>query len=139
MEVVLDVNVWVSALLWGGVPRQVVDLAGDNQIKIYASESLFLELETTLRRSKFQPKILTLNTNIEDLLRVVKSLLNWCEITSLSVPELRDPKDTIILATAIAAKVQVLITGDQDLLILQKFRGISILTPQDYLKNIIQD
>ncbi len=58
MRVVLDVNVWISALLWGGTPRQVVDLAANRQIIIFASEPLFeaekraLELEELLTRSK---------------------------------------------------------------------------------------
>lgn len=57
MRIVLDVNVWISALLWGGVPGQILRLARNQQIGIFASEALFLELETTLRRAKFQPRI----------------------------------------------------------------------------------
>lgn len=53
MRVVLDVNVWISALLWGGVPGQMLRLARNQQITIFASEALFLELETSLRRDKF--------------------------------------------------------------------------------------
>ncbi len=46
MRVVLDVNVWISALLWRGVPGQIVDLAQNQQITIFASASLLSELET---------------------------------------------------------------------------------------------
>ena len=48
MRVILDVNVWISALLWGGVPDQVLILAESKRIRIFASEALFVELETTI-------------------------------------------------------------------------------------------
>ena len=54
MKVVIDVNVWVSGLLWGGVPAQVLQLAQQEQIESCISSELLLELETTLRRPKFQ-------------------------------------------------------------------------------------
>ncbi len=48
MKVVVDVNVWISALLWGGIPRQILQLGQNHQITIFASEELFAELENTL-------------------------------------------------------------------------------------------
>lgn len=57
MRVVLDVNVWISALLWGGIPGQMLRLARNQQITIFTSEPLLLELETTLKCSKFQPQL----------------------------------------------------------------------------------
>jgi len=68
MRVVLDVNVWISALLWRGVPRQVVDLAVNQQITIFASEVLFAELEITLKRAKFQKQIMSIPTTVDDLI-----------------------------------------------------------------------
>jgi len=53
MKVVVDVNVWISALLWPGVPRKIIQLAQASQITIFASEDLFHELETTLKCSSF--------------------------------------------------------------------------------------
>ncbi|OCR02649.1 putative toxin-antitoxin system toxin component, PIN family [Oscillatoriales cyanobacterium USR001] len=134
MRVVIDVNVWISALLWRGVPRQVVDLAVNQQITIFASEVLFGELEITLKRAKFQKQIMSLPTTADDLTDVARSFLQWCEITFVDVPQLRDPKDAMILATALSANAEAIITGDRDLLILKEFSGIPILTPQNFLK-----
>ncbi|MEH2288463.1 putative toxin-antitoxin system toxin component, PIN family [Nostoc sp.] len=50
MRVILDVNVWISALLWGGVPGKILRLARNQQINIFASKFLLLELETTFKR-----------------------------------------------------------------------------------------
>ena len=58
MKVVIDVNVWVSGLLWGGVPAQVLRLVQQGQIASFISSELMLELETTLRRPKFQSQLL---------------------------------------------------------------------------------
>jgi putative PIN family toxin of toxin-antitoxin system len=133
MRVVLDVNVWISALLWGGIPRQVVDLAAKEEITIFASEPLFVELTATIGRAKFEAKILSLGQTTEDLINVVASFLQWCQPIVADVPQLRDPKDLIIIATALGADAEVLITGDRDLLVLQEFEGIPILTPQQFL------
>lgn len=84
MRVLLDVNVWISALLWRGVPGQIVDLAENQQIiTIFASKALLAELETTLRRAKLQPKIQSLGVTVEDLLAVARQLLQLCQETSV--------------------------------------------------------
>ncbi|MBF2056413.1 MAG: putative toxin-antitoxin system toxin component, PIN family [Cyanobacterium sp. T60_A2020_053] len=57
MNVILDVNVWISALLWGGTPAKILRLAYQNKIVIFISEEIMLELKTTLRRQKFQKRI----------------------------------------------------------------------------------
>lgn len=134
MKVVVDVNVWISALLWQGLPRKIIQLAKNNQITIFASQSLFQELEITLRRNKFVSKIKSLSLTVEDILDATTEVLKFCPTISLEVPELRDIKDNHILATAVSAKAEVLITGDQDLLVLNNFRGILIMNPTDFLK-----
>lgn len=56
-----------------------------------------------------------------------------CPITELNVPELRDPDDNIILATAIASQADVIITGVQDLLTLIEYQKIPIMTAKSFL------
>lgn len=135
MKVVLDVNVWISALLWRGVPGQILDLANNQQITIFISQPILQELADSLSRPKLQARINILNTDLKTLLEVTQNLSQLCSIFSLEVPQLRDPDDVIILATALAVKADVIITGDLDLLILNEFEGIPILTPSDFLKH----
>ncbi|WP_197285355.1 MULTISPECIES: putative toxin-antitoxin system toxin component, PIN family [Planktothricoides] len=117
MKVVVDVNVWISGLLWGGVPRKIIQLAQNHQIIIFASEALFKELEATLRRTKFDSKIQSLGLTVEDILDAATEIINFCPNISIDVPELRDVKDNHILAAALSAQVEVVITGDRDLFI----------------------
>ncbi len=133
MRVILDVNVWISALLWGGVPGKILRLARNQQINIFTSEDLLLELETTLKRAKFQQRMQDRGYNVEYLMSVTKGFSESCITISIDVPQLRDPKDAKILAAALTANAEVIITGDLDLLTLSEFEGINILTPTDFL------
>ncbi|MBE9051206.1 putative toxin-antitoxin system toxin component, PIN family [Nostocales cyanobacterium LEGE 11386] len=47
MKILLDTNVWISGLLWGGNPRKIIQLAEEELITVYTSLSLFQELEET--------------------------------------------------------------------------------------------
>ncbi|MBH8555907.1 putative toxin-antitoxin system toxin component, PIN family, partial [Nostocaceae cyanobacterium CENA357] len=72
MRVVLDVNVWVSGLLWRSVPGRIFDLAAANKITIYTSEAILADVEEILARKKFQSKINALNTTVKELLSIVE-------------------------------------------------------------------
>lgn len=50
MKVVLDVNVWISGLLWGGVPGKILKLAKNQKITIFASQKILADIEDTLER-----------------------------------------------------------------------------------------
>lgn len=129
MKVVIDVNVWVSGLLWGGVPAQVLRLVQQGQIASFISSELMLELETTLRRPKFQSQLLKRNQTVEALCEIARSISTLIEISTLAIPQLRDKNDVKIPATAIESKSEFLITGDLDLLVLNPFESIQIVTP----------
>lgn len=138
MRVVLDTNVWVSGWLWGGVPGQLIIMADNQQIAIYASEALLIELETTLERGKLQKKIQSLGSTVEILISRTRQLVKLCPPTSVDVPQLRDQDDAIILATAVAANAEVIVTGDQDLLTLNEYEGILIMTVTEFLDRYLQ-
>lgn len=63
IKVLLDTNVWISGLLWGGTPRQIINLAEQKKIVIYNSLRLFQELEETLVYPKLQSRIKLLQLN----------------------------------------------------------------------------
>ena len=133
MKVVLDTNIWVSAWLWRGLLGNFIHLARQKQIIICTSELLLTELENTLSYQKLQKRIISLNFTKEQLLIGTREISNIYPITELNVPELRDPDDNIILATAIASKADVIITGDQDLLTLIEYQKIPIMTAKSFL------
>jgi uncharacterized protein len=134
MKVVLDTNVWVSAWLWRGLPNNLIHLARKEELQICMSEALLGELVNTLSYKKLQKKIQSLNLTKEQLLIGTREITYIYPISNLNVPELRDPDDIIVLATAIAGNAEVIITGDQDLLILQEYQNIQIMTAKNFLK-----
>lgn len=133
MKVVLDVNVWISGLLWGGVPGQILKLAKNQRIRIFASEKILADIEDTLELPKLQSRKQYWGYTTQYLMAVVQQLIQPCADRSLQVPQLRDPDDAVILATALVAKAEVIVTGDLDLLTLHNFENIPIITPKEFL------
>lgn len=133
MKIVLDTNVWISALLWGGIPAQVIYLAEIGQLNIAASEPLLNELETTLGYAKLQPRLQLLGTTVEALMLSVRQLVELYPVTLLTVTSLRDPDDIVVLATAVSVNADAIVSGDRDLLILVQFSEIPIMSPQAFL------
>jgi putative PIN family toxin of toxin-antitoxin system len=134
MRVILDSNIWISALLFGGLPRQVLTLANTGKIQIYSSEVLLDELEEVLSYQKLQKRITRLGTTSDELLTTVRQLIQVCTIAEIEpVPELRDQDDLIVLATAVAAQAIAIVSGDNDLLVLQSYSGILIMNVADFL------
>ena len=133
MKVVLDTNIWVSAIIWGGLPDQILLLREQNKLTIAMSQQLLDELECTFNKRKLAPKLQALNLAVPIVMNLIRESVIFYPIEELNVPELRDVDDNIILATAIAGEVDVIITGDQDLLVLVEYKGIAIRTAKDFL------
>ena len=133
MEVVIDTNVFVSGWLWGGVPARIFKLARNQQIVICASDQILAELNKTLSQNKLKPRFRDLGLTVEELQKGTEELVEIYPILERSFPELRDPNDWMILATAIAAQADVIITGDRDLLTLENHENIYILTAREFL------
>ena len=130
LRVVLDTNVVVSALLLSdSVPRQAFDNALDHG-EIIISTSVLLELAEVLARDKLN-KYLT----EQDRMRFLVTLLKDSELVGITeqIHECRDPNDNKFLELAVCGNADVLVTGDGDLLVLNPFRGIAVLTPRDFL------
>lgn len=127
MRLVLDTNVLVAAIAADGLCRDLVRLRL-RQHTIITSKALLAELRRTVR-NKF--KIAS-----EEL----RFLSLFEERAELVVPAplgkriCRDRDDDIVLATAIAGRADLIVTGDNDLLVLKQFRGIGILSPRQVLE-----
>jgi putative PIN family toxin of toxin-antitoxin system len=137
MKVVVDTNVVISALLWAGVPHQVLDAAQAKKFELICTEALVDELHNVLSRSKFDKPLAKRALNREEL---VKGFLEQVTIVEPApVPEdaVRDPKDAKVLACALDGQASYIVTGDDDLLVLKSYQEIKIVTPAELL-NILQ-
>lgn len=127
MRLVLDTNVLIAAVAADGLCRDLIRLRLRPHT-IVTSAQLLKELERILvRKFKVEPEILPL----------LKALRDAAEI-AVPVPlgerVSRDKDDDVVLATAVAGRADFIISGDDDLLILKKFRGIGILSPRQFLE-----
>jgi hypothetical protein len=127
---VFDANVIVSAFLFkNSSPRLALEMA-KNQGIIILSETVIDELSDVLSRSKFD-RYLAKSIRQELLETLVEASL--LVQPSESIDECRDPKDNKYLELAISGHAESLITGDEDLLVLNPFRNIKIITVLEFL------
>ena len=127
---IVDTNMIVSAALFRqSVPRQALDHALADGI-LLVSETTALELTSVLLRSKFDRY---LQREIrERFLAVLLQQTTLIEITE-SVIACRDPKNDKFLEVAVCGDASLIVTGDKDLFDLHPYRGISIVTPRQFL------
>lgn len=130
-RVVADTNVLVSALQFGGKPKQLLDLATDGQVDLAISEAIVAETLRVLS-DKFDrtPEWLV---ETDRQLRVITRLVTPTEsIRTIAA----DPTDDRILECAVAAEAEVIISGDTHLLGLRSFRGIRIQRVAEFLDGL---
>jgi len=129
-RVVIDTNVLISGLLsTTSTPAQAVEKAVTKAQLIATTETL-RELIEKLLLPKFD-RYVRLERR-DALLERVASLVEIVEVLQ-PVRAARDPKDDKILDAAVNGRADVIVTGDKDLLDLDPFRGIAIVTPAAYL------
>jgi putative PIN family toxin of toxin-antitoxin system len=127
VRVVFDTNVLYSALATKGFCEEVVDEAVA-ECDVVWSDPLKQELESLLtRRYKIGPAT-------RFALEAYVDLCQFVEPEPFDKRICRDKDDDVVLATALAGNADVIVTGDEDLLVLKKFRGIEILSPRQFLK-----
>ena len=131
IRTVIDTSVVVSAvLLPRSVPRQAFDLA-TTRGRLLVSESTLQELDEVLRRPKFDTYVPE-GKRLEFLAALIREAAQ-IEITE-KVTACRDPKDDKFLELAVSGGASRILTGDADLLALHPFRGIAVITPQQFLE-----
>jgi putative PIN family toxin of toxin-antitoxin system len=126
---VFDNNVLISAALLAGVPRQALDKLLDNGT-VLISVPVLLELAEVLNREKFDKYV-----THDERMRFIVGFLKVAEMieTGETIAICRDPKDDKLLELAVGGNADFLVTGDKDLLVLNPFRGVKIITPRDLL------
>lgn len=130
MKIVLDTNVLISAILFGGKPRQVLETAITGSVNLVLSEFILEELRDVLARPKFHfPRdiIQRISYELRDLAVVVDPPRHLQVVKT-------DADDNRILECALSAEADVIVSGDPDLLDLKEFRGIPIWSPSQFLR-----
>lgn len=132
MRVVLDTNVIVSGVRFGGKPQLVLDAMGLADYTLISSERILTELEIVLSgKFRWSPEVVDL------ALERIRTLADMVD-PPVKLADCRDPDDDRILEVAVAGRADCIVTGDDDLLSMKIFRGVEILTVSDFLERLGQ-
>lgn len=131
-RVVLDTNIYISAIIFGGKPEEVFLLAKEEEIVLHVSAASIAEIAT-----KLSDKFHWSSADVTDYIREIGEAAAIIKpARRLSVIE-ADESDNRILKCAVQSKAEYIVSGDQrHLLPLKTYEGIEIVSPAQFLKRI---
>ena len=136
MRAVIDTNVLLSGLLWRGQPHALLAHVRNGAVSMVSSPALLAELADVIGRAKFDAILVKTDTLRERSLAELRQLAEVIDAPPLPQPVCRDPDDDAVLALALGAQVDLIVSGDDDLLVLGRFEGIPIVNAAQALRLI---
>lgn len=126
MRIVLETNVLIAAFIARGVCHQLLEHCISHH-DLVISEFILDELrEKLIVKFKYTAEV------TDETMNLLRSQMEVVSPSPLDKSVCRDADDDNILAAAVAGKCECIITGDKDLLVLNQFQGIDILSPSDF-------
>lgn len=129
MRIIADTNTLISGFLWQGPPRQILELASQKVCTLYTSPVLIEEFAAVITRRKFDTRLQAAQLTGKVLVEFYLHIAELIVPEPLKEPACRDPDDDHILACALAAQADCIVSGDADLLDLVSYQTIPIITP----------
>ena len=132
MKIVLDANIFISALFFGGNPRYVLERAINKSDELYISKEILDEVESVIQRPKFHAG----KDEIEYIIKAIE------KISTIIIPQKqikygsRDKTDNKYIECGIAGNVDYIISGDVHLLEIKKYGVVKIVSAKEYLEII---
>jgi uncharacterized protein len=127
-RVVLDTNVLLSALIFGGRPRQVVELLPRGIVDVVISPEILTEM-----RRKIANKFPDFSSELALMELLLEEEAELVMLGSVTANASRDDDDNRILETALIGNCDHIISGDKDLLVLKEYEGIRIVAPAEFI------
>ncbi len=139
MNLVIDTNVWISALLSKDrASRQIIRLALQNKIEPQISSALFLEYESVMKRASVRKESLLSIQEQEELFDAFLSTCTYNEIFYLWRPNLKDKNDDFLVELAVASNSRYIITENiKDLKSNELYFDFEVLTAKEFLQRSI--
>ena len=128
--VVLDTNIYISAMLFGGKPEEIMQLSRAGEIHLVISEAILKEVAEVLRR-KFNWQ----NWQVSEAMNEIRSLAVLVTPHEVVSVIKEDPADNRILECALECQADYIVSGDEHHLIsLKEWQGIKILSATAFLE-----
>ena len=138
LRAVADTNVVIAGLLWRGAPRKLLDAARAGQISLYTSAALLAELTEVLPRAKFAKRVAAAQMSIERLARRYARLARTVTPAEIKPTVLADIDDDAVIACALAAGADLIVSGDKRLRNIKTYQGIPIVSSAEALTRFAQ-
>lgn len=129
IRIVIDTNIYISAIFWNGKPRELIDLGRDGKVLIFTSVDIESEIADKLR-TKFKLKKDDVNRILLDFSAVTLPLRPNRKVSAVQ----DDPDDNKFIECAIEGRADYIVSGDAHLLNLKEFEGIKILRASEFLE-----
>lgn len=135
MRLVLDTNVVIAAVMGAGPPSRLIELATEGAIDLFSSDTLIAELADVLSREHVTRRLARKGRSADEILTLYEDLVERI-IPAEIARTVSDPDDDAVLACALAAAVDLIVSGDKQLLNLKTFQRIPIVYASDALDRI---
>ncbi len=133
MRIVVDTNVMISGVFFGGFPRKILNAIAENKLTACATAEIIDEYEEIIKEM--------INRKQGHLHhQLLAPLVQALEIVepATTVTLCRDPDDNKFLGCAKDAKALYIVSGDKDLLVLEQFEDIEIITAKEFCELYMQ-
>ena len=130
-RVVIDTNVYISGIFWGGLPRRILDFAREESYLVFTSADILDELYEKLM-SRFRLKKEEARFFIFDVLTFARPV----EVSERLKVVQADPDDDKFIECGVSCGADYLVSGDHHLTDLKAYRGIRILKIRDFLEEL---
>lgn len=132
MRLVIDTNVVASGIFFGGKPRELLNLLFQRKVEVYASPDIIAEYQETFDYlvNKYPNRLV--NTPVSQIALACRII----EPTS-DIHVCRDPDDDKFISCAVDGRCIYVVSGDKDLLVLEEYKGIEIITVADFFKRLL--
>ena len=134
IKIVVDTNIWIIFLIGRSLDSLVKSIKTKN-VEVFFSQELHDELFSVMTRPKFKSQIS--EAKIAEIREIVNSKVTTIK-PNCTIADCRDSKDNFLLELAVSAGADYLVTGDNDLLVLDPYQNVRIIKAFEFKKILSQ-